>query len=156
MSCRTIASLVPRVRGRARRHYDVRLAEMDELEHPVMSNVQYPELRDQVLTALKALADPRHQRTRWGVEEPGVDYYDDLMLNVHILYDDCKVLPDPSTTVGAVIVEAEVPLLRALQDALGPLLDEFGGSPDSTYMCDPRWPGVIATARTALDAMNSD
>lgn len=121
-----------------------------------MSNVQNPEMRDEVLTALKALADPQHQRTRWGVEEPGVDYYDDLMVNVHILYDDCKVLPDPSTTVGAVIVEDEVPLLRALQDTLGPLLDEFGGSPDSTYMCDSRWPDVIAAARTALDAMSSD
>jgi len=119
-----------------------------------MINVQYPEMRDQLLSALQALADPRHQRTRWGVEEPGVDYYDDLMLNVHILYDDCKVLPDPSTAVGRVIVDDEVSALRALQQVLGPLLDELGSSPDGTYLSHPTWPDVIAAARTALDTMN--
>jgi hypothetical protein len=44
----------------------------------------------------QALVDPQHQRLRWGRVEEGVRYYDDLDINVHILYDDCQVLPSPN------------------------------------------------------------
>jgi hypothetical protein len=118
-----------------------------------MINVEFPAMRDEVISALRSLADPQHQLVRWGVSEPGVDYYDDLTLNVHVLYDDCKVLPDPSTTVGDVIVQGEVPALRALHEVLGPLLDGLGDSPDSEYISNSKWPSVVTAAQNALDAM---
>lgn len=122
------------------------------MEHTV-STVQYPEMRQQVIAALESLADPEHQRTQWGVVEPGVSYYDDLTLNVHILYDDCVVLPDPTSRVGTMLFEDEVPALRDLDGVFGPLLDELGDAPDEVYLADPRWPAVVRAARRALDVM---
>jgi hypothetical protein len=117
--------------------------------------VEFPEMRDQVIAALQSLADPSHQRVQWGRYEEGVNYYDDLTLNVHVLYDDTQVLPDPSRSVGAVLYEDEVEALRRLDAALGPMLDELQDSSDSTYLADPRWPEVVAAARAALDVMRS-
>jgi hypothetical protein len=110
-------------------------------------------MRDEVISALRSLSDPVHQRSRWGRYEEGVNYYDDLSLNVHILYDDCQVLPDPSAAVGTVLMAGEVEPLLGVDRSLSPLLDELADRPDSDYLEDPRWPSVVAAARDALDAM---
>jgi hypothetical protein len=86
--------------------------------------VEFPELRDQVIASLQSLADPSHQKVQ------GVSYFDDLTLNVHVLCDDCQVLPDPSRSVGAVLYEDEAQALRGLNAALGPRLDDLRDSPD--------------------------
>lgn len=118
-------------------------------------DLRSPAMRDEVISALESLADPEYQRTRWGVAQADDSYYDDLTLNVHILYDDSKVLPDPTAIVGFVIVDAEVPALQALEHALGPLLDDLGDSSDDVYLADPRWPQVVTAARTALNTMKT-
>lgn len=118
-------------------------------------SVEFPYMRDQVIVSLQSLADPSHQNVRWGRYEEGVNYYDDLTLNVHVLYDDCQVLPDPSRSVGAVLYEDEVEALRGVHAALGPMLDELQGSSDSDFLADPRWPRVAGAARATLDAMRS-
>lgn len=110
-------------------------------------------MRDQVIASLQSLADPSHQKVRWGRYEEGVNYYDDLTLNVHVLYDDCQVLPDPSRSVGTVLYENELEALREVHAALGPMLDELQDSPDSDFLADPRWPEVVGAARAALDVM---
>jgi hypothetical protein len=118
-----------------------------------MSTVELPAMRLQVRAALRALANPTYQSARWGLMEPGVNYYDDLSINVHVLYDDCEVLPEPSRTIGTVLYEDEVPAFRTLESSLGPLLEELGDSPDETYLTDPRWPAVVRSAKRALEAM---
>jgi hypothetical protein len=124
---------------------------MVELEL-TMTAIQFPAMRQEVIAALRALADPQRQRS-WGKVEQGVSYYDDLTLNVHILYDDCQVLPDPSTAVGSVLARGEVDALRAVHDALNPLLEDLIDKPDGDYLMDPRWPTVIAAASEALRTM---
>jgi hypothetical protein len=119
----------------------------------VKDAITYPEMRLQVIEAVRALSDPHHQRTRWGHYEEGVDYYDDLSLNVHILYDDCTVLPDPDVAVPSVLHAQEVANFRELEAALGPMLDDLHGQPDDAYMSDPRWPVVVETAARALAVM---
>lgn len=118
-----------------------------------MSAVEFPEMRDQVISALRSLADPDHQRLRWGRAEEGVNYYDDLTLNVHILYDDCQVLPSPESTVLTVLHEREVPAFRALDAVLNPLFVDLGERPDSEFLADLRWPRVVEAARDALAVM---
>ncbi|GAB3851837.1 hypothetical protein GCM10028801_01980 [Nocardioides maradonensis] len=119
-----------------------------------MSNlITYPEMRLQVVEAVRALSDLHHQRTRWGRYEEGVNYYDDLALNVHILYDDCMVLPAPQGAVPGVLHAQEVQIFRELDRALGPMLDELRGEPDDVYVSDPRWPLVVETAARALVIM---
>lgn len=116
--------------------------------------IDFPEMRDEIREALRALSDPVHQQTRWGRYVEGVNYYDDLTVNVHILYDDTAVLPDPANAVGSVILEREVPALRVVGNAFGPLLHDIGDRPDSDYLADPRWPLVVQAARAALNVMN--
>ncbi|WP_460444669.1 SCO4402 family protein [Angustibacter aerolatus] len=112
--------------------------------------VEYPEMRLEVISALRSLADPAHQRSRWGVWEEGVSYYDDLDLCVHVLYDDCEVLPDPRRALGAVLRPADVPSLQALYVVLDPLLTRLGDRPDADYMAEPAWPAVVQAAQLAL------
>jgi hypothetical protein len=128
---------------------------MGILERAMTSAIEYPEMRLEVIGALRSLSDPMHQRSSWGRVEEGVSYYDDLTLNVHILYDDCRVLPSPETAVPSLLYEAEVSALRAVDEALGPLLDELGDRADEDYIADPRWPAVVSAARMALTAMQA-
>lgn len=128
---------------------------MELMERAMISAIKYPEMRLEVIGALRSLSDPSHQRSSWGHVEEGVNYYDDLTLNVHILYDDCQVLPSPELAVPSLLYEAEVAALRAVGDALGPLLDELGDSADENYIADPRWRGVVSAASAALTAMQA-
>ena len=81
--------------------------------------VTFPDMRLQVVAALRSLSDVPHQQARWARVEEGVDYYDDLTLNVHILYDDCAVLPEPGRSVGTIIYPQEVPALRRMPISAG-------------------------------------
>ncbi|WP_142162835.1 hypothetical protein [Cellulomonas sp. SLBN-39] len=117
--------------------------------------MRFPQMRDYVIDALRSLADVDHQRVVWGRYEEGVRYYDDLTLNVHVLYDDCQVVPEPSTAVGAVLFEHEVPAFTALHAALDPMIDDLQDASDDVYITDPRWPDVVAAAAAALVVMGA-
>lgn len=119
------------------------------------SRVTFPEMRSEVIASLCSLSDLLHQQAQWGRYEEGVSYYDDLTLNVSILYDDCQVLPSPETAVPDVLHDAEVPAFHALRDALGPMITDLGNRPDEDYLADPRWRGVIDAARNALFVMRA-
>lgn len=114
-------------------------------------------MRLQVFSAVNALADREYQQRVW-IDQiyPRENYYDDLDLNIHILYDDTSVLPDPTTTLGQILASrAEVDALRSLAERLDPIIDELGDSPDSAYLSHPRWPGVVDAAESAREIMGS-
>lgn len=111
-------------------------------------------MREQVLSALESLSDRALQR-RWGTVEPGVNYFDDLTLNVNVLYDDSMVLPDPSTAVGEILHPDEVEPLKVLGGSLGELIDRLGEQPDDAYTSDLGWPEVVHAAARALSVMRS-
>jgi hypothetical protein len=121
----------------------------------MMTQVTFPHMRSEVISAIRSLSDPAHQRSRWGRIEEGVNYYDDLTLNVNILYDDCQVLPSPESAVPDVLLDSDVPGLLALEAALGPLIEDLGNRPDSDYLSDRRWDGVVAAAKEALLVMEA-
>lgn len=123
-------------------------------ERAVISPIQLPEMRLQVISALESLSEPSRQ-VRWGQVEEGVNYYDDLTLNVHILYDDCMVLPEPGGVVPSVLLAEEVPAFLELERHLGPMISDLGDLPDADYLSDSRWPGVIQAAGAALAAMEA-
>lgn len=117
-------------------------------------DVDYPDLRFQVVEALRSLSDLDYQRRAWGKVDPRVpNRQDDLSLNIHILYDDCAVLPQPKDALGTLLHPEEVGPLERLEVVLGPLIDSLGNSPDATYLADPRWPVVVSTAREALTTL---
>lgn len=121
----------------------------------MMASIEFPAMRDEVLAALRSLASESHQREQWGRYSPDVQYYDDLSLNIHALYDDCAVLPDPRQALGTVLEESDIAPLAALEKLLGPLIDELGNRPDRDYLNHPTWPEIVQAARIALTAMES-
>lgn len=118
-------------------------------------NVEFPSMRAEVIGALRALSDPEHQRVTWGKYESGVSYYDDLDMNVHILYDDAQVLPDPESAVPSLLYESEVSALQAVHAVLGQMIQDLGDSPDAEYLSDARWADVVRAAREALAVMKT-
>jgi hypothetical protein len=123
---------------------------MVKLEY-TMTTVQFPEMRLNVVSAIKFLSDPELQKLSGKVKD-GI-YYADLTLYVNILYDDCQVLPDPSLSIGSILYPSESKVLRAVHEALNPLLSDLGNKPDSDYFADPQWPAVVVAARETLRTM---
>lgn len=119
--------------------------------------IRYPEARVQVLAAVEALADPEYQRRVWiRGELPKPEYVDDLTVNVHILFDDFTVLPDPAPRAGYSLYPDEVEPLRALGAVLDPLLDELDGQPDERYLEHPQWTEVVRAAASAWTVMRAN
>lgn len=120
-----------------------------------MTTVQFPAMRASVIDALTALADRGYQESVWGRVTEGGRCYDDLTMNVHVLSDDCRVLPDPSGEVGTVLFPEDVAPLERLGVVLDALINDLGDSPDADYLADPRWYDVVAAAGRARERMSS-
>uniref|UniRef100_A0AAU2UVQ3 Uncharacterized protein n=1 Tax=Streptomyces sp. NBC_00003 TaxID=2903608 RepID=A0AAU2UVQ3_9ACTN len=117
------------------------------------AQVKLPEMRAEVISALRALSDPDYQQRVW-IDRiyPKPNFYDDFTLNVNTLYDDTTVFADPEAALGYTLAtEAEVRAMRALADALNSALDTVGrAASDAESMASGSWPGVAAAARDAL------
>lgn len=133
---------------------------MGEMEQPdvMMSGVEFPDVRLNVVSVLESLADTGHQHRVWLDRGPAPDdAVDNLDLVVHVLFDDSRVLEDPEEAVGEVLRSRdEARAARALAEVLGPLVDELGDVGDEVYLASPRWPAVVTAARDVLDAMRAD
>ncbi len=81
-----------------------------------MSDVRFPAMRREVVCALASLADIDYQRRAWvGGEFSEPTVYEDLTMNINVLFDDTQVLPDPTQRLGTVLFAGdEVPALAAL------------------------------------------
>lgn len=117
--------------------------------------VEFPSMRSEVISALRSLSDRAYQEARWGRVEPGVNFFDNLTLNIHTLYDDCCVLPEPESRLGTVLLPADVDVLLRLHAVLWPILADLGEKPDAAYLQDPRWGRVLNAAKQALAVMTS-
>lgn len=129
---------------------------MDIVEYVVTENIQFPNMRAQVVEALRALSDRQYQESIWGKCDPAVNAYDDLDISVHMLYDDALVLPEPETCVPSLLHESEVPALRAVDAVLGPMIRDLGDCPDDVYLADPRWPAVVRAAGEAFTTLTTN
>lgn len=122
------------------------------IDHPTMDGVAFPWMRAEVIGALQSLGDITYQRDWWGklTPEGGVDSLD---LCIHVLYDDCRVLPDPASTVPSVLRATDVGAIWNLGVVLGEIIEELGDSPNEAFVCHPLWPRVAEAARAAHAAM---
>lgn len=127
---------------------------MEELGSSV-SEVRYPDLRRYVINAVAALSDLQYQKKVWiDRDYPHENYYDDLDTNIHTLYDDYRILPEPESALGDILIDGdEVERLRTLGRVLGPIIDELGDAPDAQYLSHPSWPAVIKAAGASLSAL---
>jgi hypothetical protein len=119
-----------------------------------VSRVRYPHMRREVLRTLASLADRDYQEQAWIRHEHSPPTYEDFRLHIHVLYDDCQVLPEPQKSVGPVLLPGdELVHLLELGRVLDALLDQYGESEDRVFMSDVRWDDVIRQAGLALAAM---
>ncbi|WP_433270847.1 SCO4402 family protein [Actinosynnema sp. CS-041913] len=124
-----------------------------------MIDVEYPEMRAEIVGAVRSLSDPEHQRRVWVRREmPHPNYHDYFDLNIHILYDDTTVFADLSGAIGAYLRdEGEARALGALKDALEALFDKHGLKlTDEEYIGKPEWTAVVESARDALRVLTAD
>ncbi|WP_233585537.1 hypothetical protein [Micromonospora sp. BL1] len=92
-----------------------------------MSEVRFPDLRNEMVRAVKALADPAHQWSAWVRRELPPGGYDEFTHRIHIFYGDTQVLEDPDAAIGIYLrSQEEADALRGLAQALDSLFHECG------------------------------
>jgi hypothetical protein len=119
--------------------------------------IKYPEMRSQVIEALRAFSDPEYQQRVWVDRRyPHENFYDDLTHNVHVLYDDTGVAEAPHDQIGITLndsVEAES--IEVLAAHLTRILDSVDpGESDASIISRPEWNGVVVAARETLKAFH--
>ncbi|HEY8986486.1 MAG TPA: hypothetical protein VIU15_43810 [Streptomyces sp.] len=126
------------------------------MELTELSEVSFPDMRRNVVSAVRALADEAYQHRVWiDRDYPDDGYYDDFEMNLHILFDDTLVLEDPAATLGTVLKSREeVDVMTILGNALDELLTAEGSErTDREYMASPLWGGVVHAAGAAYNLL---
>ena len=129
---------------------------MEDVELSDLSGIRFPEMRRNVISAVRALADGEYQRRVWSERiYPNEGYYDDFTLNLNILYDDTLVLDDPVSTLGTVLrSEDEVWAMEELGSAIDEVLRlEGDGKADVDYLASPAWGAVLRSASAAYEIL---
>jgi hypothetical protein len=118
-----------------------------------MSEVKFPDMRSDIIAAVRALADSEYQNRVW-IERryPHEGYFDDFTNNVHILYDDTKVLENPEGSVGLFLrSQEEAVALVDLANAMNAMFLALGTDrSDIEYMESTLWDNVVKSAIAAL------
>lgn len=120
-----------------------------------VTSVRYPYMRREAIRAVAALADRQYQERVWVNRLlPHPNYYDALDEEIHWLFDDLELLPDPGPADGDVLLPGdECAHLRNLGAAFDPMIDRLGDAPDDQYLADPEWPSIVDLAQLCLPAM---
>ncbi|MFF4034157.1 hypothetical protein ACFYZ2_31145 [Streptomyces sviceus] len=121
-----------------------------------MTDVEFPEMRENVLSAVRAFSDVEYQNRVWLRREyPHEGYFDDFSLNLNILYDDTLVLEDPVSALGKVLrSHEEVSAMAELAEGIDSVLREEGyGRSDAEYLRSPYWAGVLTAAFRAYSVL---
>jgi hypothetical protein len=125
-----------------------------EEEHPGKQRVRWPEQREDVIEALRALGDRDYQDQHWrsGKGLP------DLTAAVHWLIDDTFIDQHGARALipHLFLDHREADLVQMVVDALLPVLDDLGPTaPDNAYLDHPEWINVLNSAGVAYLALSS-
>jgi len=115
--------------------------------------VEYPWQRDEVLDAIRELADREHQRRVW----PDPQEFQNFDEVIHWLYDDTWLLEEPELSIGSILRGPdEARALHPLREAVDTLLDTLGVDlTDEEYVASPLWDPVVTAARNALAVLET-
>ncbi|MDH6221681.1 SCO4402 family protein [Streptomyces pseudovenezuelae] len=117
-----------------------------------MTDVDFPEMRENILSAVRALSDSEYQDRVWVRREyPQEGYFDDFSLNLNILFDDTLVLEEPTLALGKTLrSQEEVAAMTELAERIELVLKTEGSDrSDAEYMESRHWPGVVESASRA-------
>lgn len=122
-----------------------------------MNEVRFPDMRNEIVRAVKALADPEYQWSAWVRRELPPGRYDEFDHRIHVLYDDTQVLEDSAAAIGVYLCSREeADAMKKLAAALDALFDELGTDlSDEDYLRAPAWSSVVVAAREALSSLEN-
>ncbi|GHG18727.1 MULTISPECIES: SCO4402 family protein [Amycolatopsis] len=120
-----------------------------------MISIQFPDMRNEIVRAVKALAEPEYQWSAWVRRELPPGHYDEFTHRIHVLYDDTQVLEDPERAVGVYLRSVEeANAMRKLASAIDALFEDMGTElSDEDYLRAPGWASVVHAAREALGVL---
>lgn len=119
---------------------------------------KYPEMREELLHAIRSLADVEYQRKAWVKHELPPPKYDCFDFVIHFIYDDTRLAEDPEGAIGLFVKdEQEVQLIKAVVRALERVFDALGmEATDEEYISSREWSNVLEAASQAWYAMKDD
>lgn len=130
---------------------------MAGLEQEV-DGVRYPDVRENIISAIRGLSNRDYQRRVWVMREmPPNVVHDDFALAIEILYDLAGLRDDtPETWVGVILCDKkEAELADAVMTQLDGVLGKYGSDKtDEEYINCPEWPRVIAASQQFMNYVN--
>lgn len=121
---------------------------MEKLE---LSQLNYPDMRGELIDYLHALSDREYQRQAWVLGNRPGGGYDELNYAIHFLYDDTDLAKDPSSLIGWILTgENEANAITSLIRALDTVFDKYGTDlSDEEYLDKTEWGTVLNMAKNA-------
>ncbi|MFI7452203.1 hypothetical protein ACIBQX_32230 [Nonomuraea sp. NPDC049714] len=124
-----------------------------EEEHPGKLRLKWPERREDVLEALRALGDRDYQDQHWRSGKG----WPDLTSAVHWLIDDTFIDQHGARALipHLFLDQREADLVQVVADALLLVLDDLGPTaPDNAYLDHRGWTNVLNSAGAAYLALS--
>lgn len=117
-----------------------------------MSDLEFPNMRLEIVEAVRSLADPVFQRRVWVDGEPTGYEIEGLDQEITTLYDDTRAMDDPYGQIGITLRdEREAEAMQKLDRVLLPFYKSLPPHYDpATVLAMPGWKDVVATAQTTL------
>lgn len=123
-----------------------------------MSEIKYPEMREELVNHLRALSDAEYQQRVWVAKgKEGTIEHDEFDYAVHFLYDDTQLAEDPRAMMGWILRnDSEAVLIERLVKIIESILQKHGTAlSDAQYIVLPEWGGVVDVAKEALSIIGA-
>ncbi|WP_407642100.1 SCO4402 family protein [Actinomadura spongiicola] len=121
--------------------------------------LEFPEMREMVVDAVRTFSDIEYQQKMW-VDERYQDpnLIEDLDQNLSALYDFTSVAECPHDYIGAVLVDIdEAEAMEALHIAIEEFLGSVDGSlEDAVLIAMPNWRKVVDQAQATLRVLTRE
>lgn len=122
---------------------------MEKLE---LSELKYPQMRDELIDYLHALADKGYQYLAWVEDKRPQGGHDELDYTIHFLYDDTDLANDPSSLISWILRgDEEAYAISVLIEAIDYLFEQYGTDlKDKEYLEKHEWNKVVGSAKMAI------
>ena len=117
----------------------------------VLSELEFPGMRTELIEHLQALSDAKYQRIAWVEHALEGGKYDEFDLSVHFLYDDTNLSKTPELYIGTILLnKSESDSIMQLVKEIDIMFECYGLTlTDEEYICKPEWNNVILKAKEA-------
>ena len=117
------------------------------------SEIDFPEMRAELIENIQALADPTFQQRAWVDHQfpIGNIMYHDFDSVIHCLYDDSNIEVNPELGIGVILKnKEEADTVKRLMQAIDAAFNRYGlRLKDSEYMRKPEWETIVCKAKDA-------